>query len=74
MLRSYERLDCFAIQIVDNGPGIGPDKMFTGKKQYKEIKKQLKTACGAAIEIKTKQDKGTILTVKVPKEGYIVKE
>ena len=48
--------------------------MFTGKKQYKEIKKQLKTACGAAIEIKTKQDKGTILTVKVPKEGYIVKE
>ena len=74
VLRSYERLDCFAIQIVDNGPGIGPDKMFTGKKQYKEIKKQLKTACGAAIEIKTKQDKGTILTVKVPKEGYIVKE
>ena len=38
VLRSYERLDCFAIQIVDNGPGIGPDKMFTGKKQYKEIK------------------------------------
>lgn len=74
VIRSYERLDCFAIQIVDNGPGVGPDKLFTGKKPYKDIKKQLKTLCGAAIEIKTKQDKGTIVTVKVPKEGYIVKE
>lgn len=74
VIRSYERLDCFAIQIVDNGPGVGPDKIFTGKKPYKEIKKQLKVLCGAAIEIKTKQDKGTIVTVKVPKEGYIVKE
>lgn len=74
VIRSYERLDCFAIQIVDNGSGVGPDKRFTGKVSYKDIKKQLKTACGAAIEIKTKQDKGTIVTVKIPKEGYIVKE
>lgn len=74
VLRSYERLDCFAIQIVDNGTGIGPDKRFSGKPSYKEIKHRLKAVCKAGIEIKTKPDKGTIVTVKIPKEGYIIKE
>lgn len=74
VVRSYERLDCFAIQIVDNGKGIGPDKRFEGKQSYKSIKKKLKSMCNAAIEIKNKPGKGTIITVKVPKEGYVVKE
>ncbi|MGN0435241.1 MAG: hypothetical protein ACI4D8_01280 [Wujia sp.] len=74
VVRSYERLDCFAIQIVDNGPGIGPDKRFSGKEGYKDIKHRLKNMCGAGVEIKTKPEKGTIITVKVPKEGYIIKE
>ncbi len=74
VVRSYERLDCFAIQIVDNGKGIGPDKRFEGKYTYKEIKKRLKSMCGAVIEIKNKPDKGTIVTVKIPKKGYVVKE
>lgn len=74
VVRSYERLDCFAVQIVDNGKGIGPDKKFEGKHSYKSIKKRLKSMCGGAIEIKNKPDKGTIITVKIPKEGYIVKE
>lgn len=74
VIRSYERLDCFAIQIVDNGRGIGPDKKFSGKQSYKAIKKRLKNMCGGGVEIKTKPDKGTILTVKVPKKGYIIKE
>ncbi len=74
VVRSYERLDCFAIQIVDNGPGIGPDKKFEGKQSFKSIKKTLKTSCGGSVEIKVKQDKGTIVTVKIPKEGYIIKE
>lgn len=74
IVRSYERLDCFAIQIVDNGPGIGPDKKFEGKQSFKSIKKRLKSSCGGSIEIKVKPDKGTIVTVKIPKEGYIIKE
>lgn len=74
VVRSYERLDCFAIQIVDNGIGIGPDRKFSGKQSFKTIKKRLKNSCGAAVEINNKQGKGTILTVKVPKEGYIIKE
>ena len=74
VVRSYERLDCFAIQIVDNGKGIGPDKRFEGKQSYKSIKKKLKSMCNGAIEIKNKPGKGTIITVKVPKEGYVVKE
>lgn len=74
VVRSYERLDCFAIQIVDNGKGIGPDKKFTGKQSFKTIKKRLSSMCGATVEVKNKPDKGTILTIKIPKDGYIIKE
>lgn len=74
VVRSYERLDCFAIQIVDNGPGIGPDKRFYGKQGYKAIRKRLKSMCGAVVEIKAKPDRGTILTIKIPKTGYVIKE
>ncbi len=74
VFRCYERLDCFAIQIIDNGPGISPDKKFYGKESYKDIKKRLKSAMGAVIEINAKADKGTILTVKIPKKGFVIKE
>ena len=74
VIRSYERLDCFAIQIVDNGKGIGPDKRFEGKQTYKNIKRRLKNMCGGVIDINNKPEKGTILTVKIPKSGYIIKE
>ncbi|MBR3834535.1 MAG: hypothetical protein IKJ73_09455 [Lachnospiraceae bacterium] len=74
VFRSYERLDCYAIQIVDNGKGIGPDKRFAGKQSFKSIRKRIKNGCKGAVEIKTKPDKGTIVTVKIPKEGFIIKE
>lgn len=74
VVRSYERLDCFAIQIVDNGKGMGPDKRFSGKQSFKTIRKRLKSMCGGTVEINNKPDKGTILTIKIPKDGYIIKE
>lgn len=74
VLRIYERLDCFAIQIVDNGKGIGPDKKFSGTVSYKDIKKKLKTLCRAGIEVRNKPDMGTVLTIKIPKEGFIIKD
>ena len=74
VLRIYERLDCFAIQIVDNGKGVGPDKRFAGTVSFKEIKKKLKTLCRASIEVRNKPDMGTVLTIKIPKEGFIIKE
>ncbi len=74
VVRSYERLDCFAIQIVDNGKGIGPDKKFSGKQSFKTIKKRIKNMCRGSVEIRNKPEKGTILTIKIPKDGYIIKE
>lgn len=74
VIRCYERLDCYAIQIVDNGQGMSPAKKFTGKQSFASIKRKLKASAGAFIDIKTKQGKGTILTVKIAKDGYIVKE
>ena len=73
-MRIYERLDCSAIQIADNGKGIGPDKKFTGNISFKEIKRKLKTMCSAGLEIRNKTDLGTVITVKIPKEGFIIKE
>ncbi|MBQ9234680.1 MAG: histidine kinase [Lachnospiraceae bacterium] len=74
VIRIYERLDCFAIQIVDNGKGIGPEKKFVGAISFKEIKKILKTMCRASVEVRNKADKGTVVTVKIPKEGFVIKE
>ena len=74
MVRSYERLDCFVIQIVDNGSGLGPDRRFTGKDSYKDIRRTLKKMCGAVIEVKNKPDKGTIVSVMIPKAGFEMKE
>ena len=70
----YERLDCFAIQIVDNGNGVSPVKKFRAKQDFRGLQKQLKSSVGALIEVRTKPDKGTILTVKIPKQGYVIKE
>lgn len=74
VVRCYERLDCYAIQIVDNGKGIGPDKKFTGIQDYHTIKSRLKQGCKAGIEINSRADRGTIVTVLIPKAGYIVYE
>ena len=74
VVRSYERLDCYVVQIVDNGSGLGPDRRFTGKESYKDIKKVLKKMCGAIIEVKNKPDKGTIVSVMIPKAGFEMKE
>ena len=64
----------FAIQIVDNGNGVSPVKKFRAKQDFRGLQKQLKSSVGALIEVRTKPDKGTILTVKIPKQGYVIKE
>ena len=74
MVRSYERLDCYAIQIVDNGNGVSPAKKFRARQNFQTLQKELKKSVGALLDIRVKPDKGTILTVKIPKQGYIVKE
>jgi hypothetical protein len=74
VLRSYERLDCYAIQIVDNGPGISPDKSFCGNTSYADVKKRLNGMCRAGLDVKCRPGKGMIITVKIPKDGYVIKE
>jgi hypothetical protein len=74
VLRSYERLDCYAIQIVDNGPGVSPEKSFYGNTDFAAVKKRLKSGCRAGIDVKCRPGKGTIITVKIPKDGYVIKE
>lgn len=74
VVRSYERLDCYAIQIVDNGNGVSPSKKFQARQDFQTLQMELKKTVGALLDIRVKPDKGTIVTVKIPKQGYIVKE
>lgn len=73
-VRSYERLDCFVVQIVDNGKGPSPDKKFIEAKTFKDIKKIIKSECGGIIEVKSKTGNGTIVSVMIPKRGFVMKE
>ena len=50
------------------------EKKFRAKQDFRGLQKQLKSSVGALIEVRTKPDKGTILTVKIPKQGYVIKE
>ena len=50
------------------------EKKFRAKQDFRGLQKLLKSSVGALIEVRTKPDKGTILTVKIPKQGYVIKE
>ena len=69
IVRSYERRDSYAIQIVDEGMGFDTDMLY--RKQTPTsmavIRKRLEEYNGAVIEVTSKHQKGTIVTVKLPK-------
>lgn len=68
IIRSYERRDSYAIQIVDDGVGFDTDLLYR-----KQTPTSMKTtqerlhALGAVIEVNSRLNKGTIVTVKIPK-------
>lgn len=68
IIRSYERRDSYAIQIVDDGVGFDTDLLYR-----KQTPTSMKTtqerlhALGAVLEVNSRLNKGTIVTVKIPK-------
>lgn len=73
-IRSYERRDCYAIQVVDDGIGFDTDILYrkTTPTSMKTLQERLEASIGGKIEVSSKYRKGTIVTVKLPKEHRFV--
>lgn len=68
IIRSYERRDSFAVQIVDDGAGFDTDLLYRKQTPTSMKKNQERlSAVGAVIEVNSRLQKGTIVTVKIPK-------
>ncbi|MDO5154826.1 MAG: histidine kinase [Eubacteriales bacterium] len=67
VVRSYQRTDGYALQIVDDG--IGFDTAGLKRKSQTSLLNlfdTLKTKCGARTEIISKEGKGTVITIVMP--------
>lgn len=69
IIRSYERRDSYAVQIVDEGVGFDTDMLYrketpTGMKRIRERLEKI----GAVLEVVSRPGKGTIVTVRFPKK------
>lgn len=69
IVRSYERRDSYAIQIVDDGIGFDTDLLYRKDTptSMKTIRDRLEQQMGAVLEVNSRPQKGTIVTVKIPK-------
>lgn len=70
IVRSYERRDSYAIQIVDEGAGFDTDMLYhkDTPTSMKTVRHRLEASVGGVIEVNSRYGVGTIVTVKVPKK------
>lgn len=70
-IRSYERRDSYAIQVVDEGIGFDTILLYrkTTPTSMQVIRDRLEHDLGAVVEVNSRPCKGTIVTVKIPKHG-----
>ena len=70
IVRSYERRDSYAIQIVDEGAGFDTDMLYhkDTPTSMKTVRQRLEASVGGIIEVNSRYGVGTIVTVKVPKK------
>lgn len=70
IVRSYERRDGYAIQIVDEGIGFDPDMLHRKETptSMKTLRERLRLANQATIDVNSRKGKGTIITIRLPKE------
>lgn len=70
IVRSYERRDSYAIQIVDEGAGFDTDMLYhkDTPTSMKMVRQRLEASVGGVIEVNSRYGVGTIVTVKVPKK------
>lgn len=67
-VKTYETKEDYAIQIADTGKGFHPDDVKSKSKcGILAMTKKLYHMCDASVDIKSKLNKGTVVTIKLPK-------
>ena len=68
-LKSYETAKAYAVQIVDTGAGFDVDHVTAGGEYgIANVTKRLSETAGATVDIRSRKGKGTVVTVKFPKQ------
>lgn len=69
IVRSYERRDSYAVQIVDEGSGFDTELLYRKETptSMKRIRERLSEQSGAVLDVVSRIGKGTIVTVRFPK-------
>ncbi len=69
-VKTYETKDDYGIQIVDTGKGFHTsDVKSKGKCGILAVTRKLHVACEGTVDIKSKLNQGTIVTIKLPKSS-----
>lgn len=76
IVRSYERRDGYAIQIVDDGKGFDTDMLYIKDTptSMKTVRMRLEDTIHATLEVNSREEKGTIITIHVPKTKKVRQE
>jgi hypothetical protein len=71
IIRSYERRDSYAIQVVDEGIGFDPDMLYLKETptSMKTVRSRLEQTVHASIDVNSRLGKGTIITIRIPKHS-----
>ena len=76
-ISTYKTQRHYVIEIKDSGVGFDSEELIYGKGEHvgiTNVRNRLKDMCSGSLEIKSKKDVGTRVTVKIPnKEKYKVK-
>ena len=76
-ISTYKTPKHYVIEIKDTGVGFDSDKLLYGKSErvgISNVRNRLRDMCNGRLDIKSKKDVGTRVTVKIPnKEKYKVK-
>lgn len=70
-ISSYSDDDNYYVAIEDDGVGFSPEEQpDDGRKHIgiANVKYRLKVLCGGSLDIKSEKGKGTIVTIRIPKE------
>ena len=73
-ISSYSDEENYYVAIEDDGVGFDPEKsMDDGRKHVgiANVKYRLEVVCGGSLDIKSEIGKGSVVTIRIPKEKQL---
>ena len=69
VIRSFLTDSGSVIVVEDNGPGYDPAKKSEAQSALRNIRQRLELMCGGTLEIASRDDGGTVVTIRIPLRG-----